>query len=349
MSVSDDDLRSRVALAAISEPGDSITGDVVRLVGAEEALRLVNSDGPLPARIDVLAGELWRQRLCARFQNGLVDRVLESSDRLGLRMILPRREGWAEGLDNLGQLAPLMLWTRGDISVLNSSLGSRVTIVGARAATGYGEHVTGELAGELAALPRVVVSGGAYGIDGAAHRAALAARAGSTIAVLASGLDRYYPAGNQELLSRVAQSGAVVSELPPGAAPTRWRFLQRNRILAAISAATIVVEAGYRSGFPEHRRARAGLASSRRGGARPDHLRGVRGMPPAAAGTVSDPDHPHRRHHQPHRPARPTSCPHPSCSAAASTAPLTWRVTTHLTDMITCPLRPRPSANGERY
>ena len=167
---------------------------------------------------------------------------------LGLCLLTPGAAGWPEGLSDLGVLAPLALWAKGDIGVLTSSLGSRVTIVGARAATGYGEHVATEFATDLAGLPRVVVSGGAYGIDGAAHGAALTTRPGSTIAVLAGGLDRNYPAGHQELLSRVAESGAVLSELSPGAAPTRWRFLQRGRLLAAISAATIVVEAGYRSG-----------------------------------------------------------------------------------------------------
>ncbi|MEN0071969.1 MAG: DNA-processing protein DprA, partial [Propionicimonas sp.] len=104
-------------------------------------------------------------------------------------------------------------------------------------------------------------TGGAYGIDGAAHRAALATRPGSTIAVLASGLDRYYPAGHQELLTRVAENGAVVSEMPPGAAPTKWRFLQRGRLLAALSASTIVVEAGYRSGSLHSGRPRKPLRS----------------------------------------------------------------------------------------
>ncbi|WP_229382377.1 DNA-processing protein DprA [Microbacterium schleiferi] len=165
-----------------------------------------------------------------------------------MRILTPGTPGWPEGLSDLGVLAPVALWVKGDAGLLTSSLGSRVTMVGARAATGYGEHVATELAADLAQLPRVILSGGAYGIDGAAHSAALAVRAGSTVAVLASGLDRYYPAGHQELLARVANTGAVISEAPPGAAPTRWRFLQRGRLLAALSASTIVVEAGYRSG-----------------------------------------------------------------------------------------------------
>jgi DNA processing protein len=240
---------ARLTLAIASEPGDRITGTLLAAVGATETLRLITSDTPLPGVVDPVEGGIWRGRLAPRLPAaGGVDRVREHTDRLGLCLLTPGAAGWPEGLSDLGVLAPLALWAKGDIGVLTSSLGSRVTIVGARAATGYGEHVATEFATDLAGLPRVVVSGGAYGIDGAAHGAALTTRPGSTIAVLAGGLDRNYPAGHQELLSRVAESGAVLYELSPGAAPTRWRFLQRGRLLAAISAATIVVEAGYRSG-----------------------------------------------------------------------------------------------------
>ena len=240
---------ARLTLAIASEPGDRITGTLLTAVGAAETLRLLRSDTPLPGVVDPVEGGIWRGRLAPRLPvAGGVDRVREHSDRLGLRILTPGHAGWPEGLSDLGVLAPIALWAKGDLGLLTSSLESRVTMVGARAATGYGEHVATEFATDLAALPRVVVSGGAYGIDGAAHRAALTARRRSTIAILAGGLDRYYPAGHQELLSRVAESGAVLSELPPGSAPTRWRFLQRGRLLAAISAASIVVEAGYRSG-----------------------------------------------------------------------------------------------------
>ena len=122
-----------------------------------------------------------------------------------------------------------------------------MTITGARASTGYGEHVASELASDMSDGDKIVVSGGAYGIDNAAHRAVLAA-GGDTIAVLASGADRSYPQGQKDLLDRVRGVGLVVSELPPGTAPTKWRFLARNRLLAALSSATVVVEAGYRSG-----------------------------------------------------------------------------------------------------
>jgi DNA processing protein len=122
-----------------------------------------------------------------------------------------------------------------------------VSIVGARASTGYGEHVAMDFAAGFSARGYTVVSGGAYGIDGMAHRAAIAC-GGTTVAVLAGGVDQLYPSGHDELLRRIVATGAVVSEVSPGGAPTRWRFLQRNRLIAAMSGVTVVVEAGYRSG-----------------------------------------------------------------------------------------------------
>jgi DNA processing protein len=134
--------------------------------------------------------------------------------------------------------APVALWVRG--SRLDDVGAQAVAVVGARAATGYGEHMAAERG-------RAVVSGAAFGIDGAAHRGALAAD-GYTVAVQACGLDQAYPAGHQGLLDRIATSGAVVSEYPPGMRPARHRFLVRNRLIAAFAAGTVVVEAGVRSG-----------------------------------------------------------------------------------------------------
>jgi DNA processing protein len=120
-------------------------------------------------------------------------------------------------------------------------------VIGARACTAYGEHVTAELVAGLGTSGWTVVSGGAYGIDAVAHRAALAA-GGQTIAFLAGGVDRLYPSGNTRLLEAVADGGAVVSEVPPGSVPTKTRFLLRNRLIAASALATVVVEAAWRSG-----------------------------------------------------------------------------------------------------
>lgn len=128
-----------------------------------------------------------------------------------------------------------------------TALSDRVTITGSRASTSYGEHVTVDLATGMADEERIVVADGAYGIKGAAHRAVLAA-GGQTVAVLAGGLDRPYPAGHSDMLRRIGDVGLLVSEVPPGAAPTRHRFIARNRLMAALSGATVIPEAGARSG-----------------------------------------------------------------------------------------------------
>ena len=164
-----------------------------------------------------------------------------------MRVLIPGDAEWPAGIDALGDRAPVALWTKGNAGLLTGTLWDRLTITGARASTGYGEHVTTELVQSAVADSRLVLSGGAYGIDGAAHRTALAS-GGATVAVLAGGLDRPYPAGHTELLARVGTDGLLLSELPPGAAPTKWRFLQRGRLLAALSGTVLIAEAGYRSG-----------------------------------------------------------------------------------------------------
>jgi DNA processing protein len=122
-----------------------------------------------------------------------------------------------------------------------------VAVVGARACTEYGSHVAAALGAELAERGWIVVSGGAYGIDGAAHRGALSAR-GATVAVLASGVDQAYPRGHERLIGRIAEQGLVIGELPPGDHPTPSRFVLRNRVIAALTRGTVVVEATHRSG-----------------------------------------------------------------------------------------------------
>ncbi|WP_243073702.1 DNA-processing protein DprA [Microbacterium sp. SS28] len=244
-----EDRLARISLAAASEPGDNVTGTLIARVGAIETLALVTSDSPLPAPIDPAEGSLWRRRLAPRLDPGQVDRIRDEMERRALTMLTTEDLAWPAELQQLGSGAPLALWLSGQPSRLEGATASRITLVGARAATSYGEHITMELAADLASQGRIIYSGGAYGIDGAAHRAATMARPGSTVAVLATGLDRAYPVGNQQLFERIQDSGGLlVSELPPGSSPTRWRFLQRNRILAALTGATVVVEAGYRSG-----------------------------------------------------------------------------------------------------
>lgn len=236
---------ARVALSMIAEPNDPTTGYVLARHGGIETLRLIESDDDVPglARADVL---MWREHVAARITPGLVGRVAErQGGEFGI--LIPADKEWPAGLNDLGDRAPYVLWTRGAASFLTSAVSDRATITGARAATAYGEQITGELAMGLADEERTVVSGGAYGIEGAAHKGVLAA-AGHTIAVLPSGLDRLYPAGHADLLNRIGDVGLLVTELPPGATPTKHRFEARNRLMAALSGATVIPEAGIRSG-----------------------------------------------------------------------------------------------------
>lgn len=141
---------------------------------------------------------------------------------------------------------PMVLWARGP-ERRDEVTQRAAAVVGTRAATAYGEFVAADLAVGLAEHDVAVVSGGAYGIDGAAHRAALSAE-GITIAVLAGGIDVAYPAGHSALLHRIGQHGLLLTEYPPGIRPARHRFLTRNRLVAAVAGAAVVVEAGLRSG-----------------------------------------------------------------------------------------------------
>lgn len=160
-------------------------------------------------------------------------------------MLLPGEPGWPPSLDDLPD-PPWCLWLVGAETPADLTRRA-VAIVGARACTDYGAQVCRNIAFELAERGITVVSGGAFGIDAAAHHAALAA-SGQALAVMAGGLDRFYPAANAGLIEQVARTGAVIAEVPPGSSPMRSRFLRRNRLIAAMGAVTVVVEAGWRSG-----------------------------------------------------------------------------------------------------
>lgn len=250
---------ARVAWNVVTEPGDGVAGALIAQLGAEQALRFAFEPAarasaasgsrlepapPVTERAERALAEArarWRPRSDPR----AVRDALRGAADVAARLLLPDDPEWPRGIDDLGAHAPTALWVRGDVALLGAA--RSISVVGARAATAYGETVAAELAGDLAGDGTVVVSGGAYGIDGAAHRAALGV-GGSTVAFLAGGVDRAYPAGHQQLFGRIRDSGAVVSELPCGAAPTKWRFLSRNRLIAALGSATVVVEAGWRSG-----------------------------------------------------------------------------------------------------
>lgn len=186
--------------------------------------------------------ETWMLRL---------DRVEQSLDlavarSVGAELLIPGDDDWPGGVDDLGRHAPFVLWVRGSSRDLNSARPA-VALVGARACSAYGQQVATDASWHLARRGVTVISGGAYGIDGAVHRAAIRAD-GRTVAFLAGGVDRLYPAGHHALLESIIDNGCLASEVPCGTTPTKWRFLQRNRLIAAASQATVVVEAGSRSG-----------------------------------------------------------------------------------------------------
>jgi DNA processing protein len=264
-TITDDELRppqiaerfARSAWTGIAEPGDRVAGLLVAALGAAQALASV-VDRWTVARIVAAVGETGIDSLTEEEASEALKRwqpritpasaliALKQAARFNVRLLTPGDTAWPEGVDDLGLHAPIALWLRGNESTMRT-LGQSISLVGARAATGYGEHVTMEASASLVDRGYTIVSGAAYGIDGMAHRAALAS-SGQTVAFLAGGVDRFYPSGHDALLTRIVESGAVISELPCGSQPTKWRFLQRNRLIAAASQATIVMEAGWRSG-----------------------------------------------------------------------------------------------------
>ncbi|MFH9403324.1 DNA-processing protein DprA [Streptomyces sp. NPDC017638] len=237
-----DELLGRVFLGRVIEPGDETGGRWVREFGVAEVVRRLRcGDEALPG----VTATRWAG-LVARAARAEPERDLAVGRAAGARFVCPGDGEWPRQLDDLGDARPLGLWVRGRPSLRMWALRS-VAVVGARACTEYGTHTAATLAAGLAERGWVVVSGGAYGIDGAAHRGALAAR-GATVAVLACGVDQSYPRGHAALLTRIAHQGLVIGELPPGDHPTPGRFILRNRVIAALTTGTVVVEAARRSG-----------------------------------------------------------------------------------------------------
>lgn len=225
----------------------------------DEIADLVAEVGPVEASYRVAGGEVspaLAERTAARRSIHAAEADLDLLLRRGGRLITPEDDEWptlafaafggTAARDKPQGRPPLVLWAIGPAR-LDEVAERAAAIVGTRAASGYGEHVAADLAAGLAEREVAVVSGGAYGIDGAAHRAALAVE-GPTVAVLAGGIDNLYPAGHSSLLHRISSSGLLLTEYPPGVRPARHRFLTRNRLVAALGKATVVVEAGVRSG-----------------------------------------------------------------------------------------------------
>ncbi|MFF7197642.1 DNA-processing protein DprA [Streptomyces sp. NPDC008079] len=232
---------ARVAITRIADPGDEVVGRALRERGAEEVLRALREGEALPG-----AGPRRTDGYRTRSVRADPEGDLEAARRAGGRFVCPEDADWPGQLDDLGPQRPYGLWVRGQPSLRLWALRS-VAVVGARACTDYGAHMAARLGGGLARAGWVVVSGAAYGVDGVVHRGALRA-GGATIGVVASGVDVPYPPGNAQLIGEIAERGLLVGELPPGDHPTRSRFVLRNRVIAALTRGTVVVEARYRSG-----------------------------------------------------------------------------------------------------
>ncbi|WP_082558507.1 DNA-processing protein DprA [Kitasatospora sp. MBT66] len=209
---------ARAALSRLGEPGDATLGRWLARLDALDVVRAIRGDAPAE-QLGVDSARLAAFRARAVDLDPVAD--LERVRAVGGRFIIPGDTEWPSQLDDLGEGRPTGLWVLGTGSLRLLALRS-VAVVGARACTAYGAHVAGDLAAQLAERGWVVVSGGAYGIDAAAHRGALAV-GGPTVGVLACGVDVAYPRGNTALIRRIAEQGLLVSELPPGEHPTRFR------------------------------------------------------------------------------------------------------------------------------
>lgn len=203
----------------------------------------------------------WRGRLEALDLPAL-EKMLS---RGRFKLVTRRDPDWPAAFTNVAN-APWALWAIGDTSLLNQESEKTVAMVGARAVSNLGHDIATELAWRCAGEGMTLVSGGAYGVDCLVHQACLRAKT-PTISLLAGGLDRPYPAMNSQMFKQISGSGLLLSQYPPGSRPTRWRFLDRNRLIAALSAATVVIQAGFRSGALNT--ARHGMELGRQVGAVP--------------------------------------------------------------------------------
>jgi DNA processing protein len=241
----DPERAARVVLSRVGEPGDPRLTSLVAELGAETVLAGLREQGE--------SGEL-KDDLAARLAGADADAELDRAARLGIRFVTPADDEWPPALADLAHApclherggVPVGLWAKGP-GRLGELSAKAVAVVGSRSSTTYGASVAGDIAATLGEAGHTVTSGAAFGIDNAAHRGALAVE-GPTVAVLACGVDRAYPAAHKRLLDYIADVGVVVSEAAPGCAPTRIRFLARNRLIATMSQGTVVVEAAIRSG-----------------------------------------------------------------------------------------------------
>jgi len=226
--------QARLALFSVIEGGQIYWSNQIREFGSQDVYGRLLDETYDPVKFRKLTDRLKAVDL------GLLEEQIEKS---GAQFITPESANWPPSLNDLNA-APIGLVVKGDLSVLSER---SLAIVGTRNPTPYGVRIAGDFAAGFVDREWNIVSGGAYGIDSAAHKGALIAE-GRTIAVLAAGIDVAYPAGNARLFAEIAENGALVSEVLPGAHAIPSRFLTRNRIIAALSQATLVVEAAFRSG-----------------------------------------------------------------------------------------------------
>lgn len=242
--MSDDDRLARLALSRLTEPGEPRIASLVEQLGAVRLRELLSDPAEEAPEARDVASRLRDVHPAADLERAAV---------LGLRYVVPGDEEWPSQVDDLLRAElldhrggpPLGLWVKGPTRL--DQLTRSVAVVGARSATTYGTDVAASIAGGLVRAGHPVISGAAFGIDQAAHRGALAVE-GANVAVLACGVDRAYPTAHKELLDHLGATAAVVAEVAPGCAPTRGRFLSRNRLIAALTRGTVVVEAAARSG-----------------------------------------------------------------------------------------------------
>lgn len=259
----EEDVSARLALSRVTEPGDPRMGELllaheashvwslVRDAADEGSLRSVRA---LTTLADMLGYDSaqqrtglakWAQRWNARMPAVDNERDLRAARTLGAHLLTPSHPHWPRRLDDLAETSPWLLWVRGKSSMVNAD--ASVSIVGTRTPSAYGDYVAQAILAGISTSKILVVSGGAYGIDAHVHRGSLEHNLPS-VAVLAGGVDRLYPQGNKKLLQRLIDHGALVSEMPVGVAPSRVRFLRRNRIIAGLGDVTTVIEAAWRSG-----------------------------------------------------------------------------------------------------
>lgn len=279
--------QERVARAGLSrciEPGDQVGAWSLQALGAPRLWELLQGSEPTAQEhtafttvADQAIGvdpesrrsardpasrllQTGLQRWIPRVGRGSPEQDLANAYRVRGGFVIPGDVLWPRTLGVLGDAEPLGLWWRGPGLAAWGAQPS-LSVVGTRDPSPYGVHLTRQFAGQLASRGLCIVSGGAIGVDALAHGAALDAReaahaetaqaetaALATVCVLAGGIDRLYPASNARLLKHLATQQLILSEYPPGSAPTRWRFLARNRLIAALSAGTLVVEGRWRSG-----------------------------------------------------------------------------------------------------